>query len=164
VSFILRRLRRAKWYKNENTPWLLAGELQADALGDLLTQFNALSIWQIEADRTNLERVIAALVTTQENLSNFDYVLVDQSVIENAGFKIESNIGETPDSTANTWHRDLIELTADRLLMLARIIRQEGEIERLPEKRVIQLVNQSLSRDYIHQNQLSEKLLRKLMI
>ena len=57
---ILRQIRKAKWYKHPNVPWLNEGELQADALADLITKDNTLSVWMLE-DETFVERAATAL-------------------------------------------------------------------------------------------------------
>jgi hypothetical protein len=44
VPFFLSKIRKSKWYKHNDVPWLAEGELQADALGDLATNANALSL------------------------------------------------------------------------------------------------------------------------
>ena len=69
MSFFLRKIRKAKWYKDEKDTWLADGELQADSLVDLKTDDNALSVWYIEHDKSNLKRVIAALGANTKKIS-----------------------------------------------------------------------------------------------
>lgn len=59
----LRKVRKARWHRNNNVGWLPAGELQADALGDLRTEDNKLSIWRIEGEDQNIHDIIAAIAS-----------------------------------------------------------------------------------------------------
>ncbi len=45
MPLFLRKIRKAKWYKINGAAWLPAGEFQADALSDLGTKDNTLSVW-----------------------------------------------------------------------------------------------------------------------
>ena len=69
MPLFLRIIRKAKWYKNEQVPWLPEGELQADTLTDLSTKSNELSVWHIEDDRSNLEQVVTALAAGRDHLN-----------------------------------------------------------------------------------------------
>jgi hypothetical protein len=60
MALLLRTVSNAKWVPPD---WMDAGEVPADALSDLKVMDNALSVWQVEADRTNLEMVITALAS-----------------------------------------------------------------------------------------------------
>jgi hypothetical protein len=81
VPFVLRKIRKAKWYKHQKVAWLKAGELQADAIGDLYTENNALSMWLVTDDKSNLQRVAAALAANCEYLGNLDYALLKVELI-----------------------------------------------------------------------------------
>jgi hypothetical protein len=122
MPFVLRKVRKAKWYKHENVPWLKAGELQADALGDLYTENNTLSVWLVTNDKSNLQRIAAALAGNCEYLSNLDYALLNVELIADLNIKIVQKAGDSADDTANnSWHYDLTELSAMDLLALARL-------------------------------------------
>ncbi|MGE5443847.1 MAG: hypothetical protein ACM3SR_04500 [Ignavibacteriales bacterium] len=147
MPFFLRKIRKSKWYRHNDVPWLAEGELQADALRDLLTSSNQLSVWHIEDDRSNLERTIAALAANVTDNSNFDYALFDQQIVYEIGIKVESKKtkGASPDEEVNSWHCDLIELSASKLRELAKAIQTKAEIERIQVQDVIQLVAESIS-------------------
>lgn len=162
MPFVLRKIRKAKWYKNENVPWLAEGELQADALSDLATQGNALSVWMIEDDLSNLRRIIAALVANQTLVSNVDYALLSPQLLLDEQFKFEAVAGDTPDEGANNWHRDIVELTASRLLRLATLIQQTAQIERLSDKEVIRFLSESVAQGFVDRTRLKPGVLAKL--
>jgi hypothetical protein len=136
VPLVLRKIRKAKWYKNSNVGWLKEGELQADSLGELITKSNALSVYHIENDKSNLERVVTAIAATGDALSAIDYALIDTLILEEIGIKNVSNLGGTPDDIVNNLHRDLIELTLGKLNNLAQAIQSKAMIERESEKNI----------------------------
>ena len=163
MPLLLRITRRAKWYKNPNVPWLPAGELQADALGDLNTKVNELSVWYIDEDRTNFERVISALAAKRDVAANFDYALIDSEEISDLNLKMVQTPGDSLDEEANkSWHRDIRELTASLLFELARAIRAKGEIDRIDWKDVGAWLGDSISDGKIDENQLKEGVRLKL--
>lgn len=164
MSLVLRKIRKAKWYKHEAVEWLPPDRLQADTLSDLQTKDNALSIYLVQDDKSDLERVIAALAAACDNLSNFDYALFDDAIIREASFKIANHPGETPDQTVNvTQHRDLIELTTDSVLLLARAIR-DGARERKPHSEVGELITRAVAEGHLTVEALKPELRKKLAL
>lgn len=137
---LLRKVKKSSWYQeHEELPWLQLGEVPADSLADLRTDGNALSLWLIE-DEANIDRVLAAISTQSIHISNADYRLLDLQVVADRGFKLNENPGETADSSANLWHRDLVELSAGKLVEFAQVLqnlpnatyrRTETQIRRL---------------------------------
>ena len=126
---ILIKITKSKWYKHEGVSWLSQGELQADALRDLRTMNNALSVWYIEENGSNLKQVITALAATCDSIQNFDYALFDLGNLVEANIKVAEVHGVTPYSEANSWHRDLIELTVGKMSKLVGVIANKGETE-----------------------------------
>jgi hypothetical protein len=65
--------------------------------------------------------------------------------------------GQTPDSGANSWHRDLVDLSGTKLVKLARLILENGESGTVLKKRLEQLVEEG-----IQQSELPEKCRTKI--
>ncbi|MCI0490485.1 MAG: hypothetical protein L0229_28150 [Blastocatellia bacterium] len=163
MPFILRKIRKAKWYKSEGVPWLAEGDLQADALVDLATKGNRLSIYLVYDDRSNLERVVAALATANTDyISDFEYALFDLSALEKIGIELEKIEGETPDAMVNSWHCDLVELSASKILALATIIRSQAKRKRILSRRVLELVESAIASQQIDPTKLKPKLFEKI--
>jgi len=159
----LRKIRKAKWLNDKALTWLGTDDLQADAIFDLKTDDNALSVWHVEDDKSNLQVVIAALSTTSDNLSNLDYVLVEQSVFAKAGLKVIHTRGKTVYDEANKWHRDLVELSAKSLINTALLIAsQRSEMKRLLPKQVLSLLQEKIMAGEIKTAELKEKLRGKI--
>jgi hypothetical protein len=51
VALVLRKIRKSKWYKSGSVPWLEEGDLRADALSDLATKGNKLSVYWLMVTR-----------------------------------------------------------------------------------------------------------------
>lgn len=85
MPLILRMISKGKWLPEPNLPWLKEDELQADVFHELKTGENTLSVWSIADDRSNLERVVAALAANRNRVSNFDYALISQERLQQAG-------------------------------------------------------------------------------
>ena len=138
MPYVLRKINKAKWYKNINTSWLQEGELQADVFSsDLGTQANSLSVWYVDDDKSNLERIIAAYVAKQTHIAEFDYALIKLDFVEELSIKTQKSLGDSADSIVNeTWHRDFIELTTLKLLNFAVTVQTNAEIKRISKKEV----------------------------
>jgi hypothetical protein len=161
MPLVLRKIRKARWYKKDVVSWLKEGELQADVFVDLKTDANKLSLWLVEDNKSNLDRIIAAVASTSDDPSNIDFALFHRSLIDSLKINSEKTSGESHDQEANQlWHLNLIELSADKLFQLAQEIQKHGEKDRFYEKQVINLLIESIKAGKIPKNNLKEKLQR----
>jgi len=159
---LLRKITKAKWY---DTPWLQNGEVPADALVDLRTQNNELSVWRIEPDRANLNAVIAALASNKtDRLANLDYVLLDEEVVIALGIQSVKSDGDSPHRHANShWHWDLVHLTAAKVLGLAREMkRREAEHKRVQHTAVREILRAALQGGELDRDVVKADLLDQL--
>lgn len=97
MGFLLREIKRPRWLKREELPWLAEGELQADVLADLKTNDNRLSVWSIDDQKLNLDRVIAAVAVTRDHIEKLDYALFQDDTLSALSIQIEPTKGTTPD-------------------------------------------------------------------
>jgi hypothetical protein len=134
VALLLRKIRRSRWLSIE---WLSEPDFQADALTDLRTSNNRLSVWIVDDDRSNMQHVISALAVNVDSLSNLDYALIAESALAEIGVRLEHTRGDSADDVLNSsHHRDIIELSGRKLLELAVLIRARAETNRVSEKHV----------------------------
>ena len=158
MPFMLRKIRQARWYNVEGA-WLAADDIPADPLSDLATKDNQLSVWYIEDDRSNLGRVITALAASGTDIANVDYALLDHRLLSDMHIMIASTRGGTPDEEVNTsWHRDLVELSAGKLVSLATALFTHAEKQRMPKIRVHQLMAQAVTSGWIDLQKLQPKV------
>jgi hypothetical protein len=129
VPFLLRCGRRPRWYPN--------AAIEKSLLDLIPDEHQRLSAGYVEDDRSNFQWVVCALAATRINLSEFDYILIEYSIVASLNIPIERTRGRTPDEQANdAWHRDLYELDEQKHTALANAIRIHGTIGRIPPAQV----------------------------
>ena len=161
MSFVLRKLdRRAAFYPVD---WVQRGEVAADALCNLRTQGNALSVWLIDDNCTNLERIIAAVAAGRMKLDKLDYALIDPRTLDQLRIRITQEKGTSCDDDANTlWHQDLQNLSGAQLVELAVLMQTQAEFRRVHKKEVGQLIVASIRDGFIDPSRLDDKLQKDL--
>jgi len=157
VSFLLRKIRKNKWYKTETIAWLLPGEFQSDPLCDLATTENKLSVYRVEDDYSNLNRVVSALAANCDKIANFDYLLFEETILKEIGIKSEQIKGDTPDEIVNNCHLDLVELSAFRLVDLAKHALNKGKVYRFLPRKVTDLLAESIHKGFINRDKMRLK-------
>jgi hypothetical protein len=154
VPLLLRTITKNRWYREFD--WVAPDQVQADALKDLGTTNGALSVWEVDDQRANLDRILSALAASRESLQHMDYLLVEQDLVLELDISVEVNSGDSVDADANeNWHRDLTRLTARGLADLAYVCRQHGEPGRRLPKELAALI-----RDGIAAQRLSVELMK----
>jgi hypothetical protein len=157
VALLLRSIRKARW--SQSPEWCDEGDLGADALNDLATKDNALSVWQIEQDESNLERVIAALAATRDYLSNFDLILFPEEIVADSGIATDRSEGVSADHEANArWHCDLRMISASKLASLARSIKARGTLRRILERQVGNCIFRGVQEGRIDSSSVSQSI------
>ena len=117
----------------------------ADPLGDLATENGTLSVWEVGDDRSNLDRLLAALAANRDYLANVDYVVFDQRHLRRVGIEIRQSVGDTPDEGVNAlWHRDLCHVSGHRLVQLTQAILKTGQTERRNREEVRHLLRRAV--------------------
>lgn len=122
MAAFLRHINRSKWYRHDAVLWLRPWDLQADALADLYTKNNTLSVYYVADRAKDLDRLTTAIAARRNVPTNFDYVLIDAAAVTGLSIDVVVTPGDTPDPVANALHRDLIELTREKLLGLVSVI------------------------------------------
>jgi hypothetical protein len=159
MPFFLRKIRKAKWLNDKGLSWLQPSDLQADAVFDLKTDDNSLSVWHVEDDESNLEQVLVAVGASLDYLTNLDYALADQDLLLETGIKMTATTGKTGYRVANQWHRDLVELTAERVLEIARTIQTRGlRLDRVLSKKLAALLKKRIESGDVDLSSLNEHL------
>ena len=67
-----------------------------------------------------------ALAANRDALANFDYVVLDVHPLTDLNIRVDESKGGTPDEEVNAWHRDLVELSAQKIMGLAVVIQDHG--------------------------------------
>ncbi len=157
MAKLLRKVRQNRWLKTDAQPLIDVGDVPADPLGDLSTSQNRLSVFQVDRDLANVERIARALALGGQRLDDVGFVLFDESLLEKASIVLDPIDGTTVDSVVNKCHADLANLTGNKLVALTRLILLEGESDIILKKRIVELVREGLS-----SNELPEQVREKL--
>lgn len=151
MTRLLRVVDGARWDFVDDLPdWKAKGDLPGAAIGDLRpSATNKLSFWAIEADNSNLDRIIGALAASRGNIESFEARMVDLAEVQ-ALFTVKQSNGQSKDSEANkTWHRDLVDVTYAKLGGLVELLATKSiPIER-DETEVIKLILDSVKAGHI---------------
>lgn len=163
MPLLLRQIRKSRWYKYPDVQWLPLEALQADALVDLKTEDNRLSVWQIEDDESNLDQVIAAVATKRDECSNLDYAVLDAHLLLRINAEIEVTKGDTfYDKANNLWHRNIIELSAENIMELAHMIMQHGTKKRIRHTTVASLIKHAVASGDVDRDRLKAKVQKRI--
>lgn len=98
-------------------------QISADAMSDLKTTDNCISTWfMINNDNIELQKCILALTSGFRSLDTVKVVLLDYDKINELGFEVKENVGNTRIAEYGILHRDIANLNFGTLLMLAKNI------------------------------------------
>jgi hypothetical protein len=159
MALLLRVVSKPKWVAPD---WMAPEDVPADALTDLRTDKNELSVWSVEADGTNLDAVLAAVAANRHRLDKLDYTLLDEARLIPIQIKCERSEGITPHVTANgAMHRDLKELTVQKIAQLAKEMMPLTRV-RVPETEVRGLLLEALKNGALDRGRIQAKLLSEL--
>lgn len=167
MPFYLRALNnKQRWHKSGNPAWLSPPEIPVHPLADLIPrnlEDHTLSLWYVESDKSNLKRIAAAISAGRERVDKFDYALFPVEVVAECGVTLTQAPGATPDSFANIhWHWDIVELTADNLLRVAKSMYANAEVSRVLPPEIRRLILQGITSGELQENKISTKLLAEL--
>ena len=162
MAFLLRKVDRKAAFALPDWP-LDDDDVQAKALQSLQASGNALSVWEVDADRGNLERILAALSANRRNLDKLDYALIDRRCVRELSLSSVPRPGDSLDQGANQqWHQEMTRLSGRGVLRLAVAIRTHAELGRLQKPRVAQLINHSLESGFIRRADVADSILREM--
>ena len=164
MTFLFREIENKSWWdkSQDDLTWLEEGQLVADVFKGLRTEKGTLSTYFIDAERSNESRVVAAFACTRESLQRVDYVLIPTDAVADI-FKTKIIPGETADDEVNRWHRDIVDLTAQKLVELARLIDNHQDLMvRVPWKTVEKTVRNARNRRNIDCERVHPRLRPKI--
>lgn len=150
---------KSRWYKDD---WCGQVDAPGDALRDLGTEKNVLSVYVFEDDEKDLERIITAVAANRENLGKVDFAVLREDLLNELDLKSQVTPGQTPDPVVNEWHRDLTELTAGKLAAFAGAICNKGKIDRYQRSKVCNLLRDAIETGSIVRAGLKSTLVEKL--
>ena len=153
----LRVTRRSRWF---NLDWVPEGEVQGDALSDLMTRGNCLSLYEIR-HQSDIIRVAVAFAATRDFVANVDYVLLDRGALTSLGLRICKSAGGTPDQGVNSMHHDIVFLSSRKLSDLASVMSQLQHT-RIREKQVLTGIREGVLSGMLDRHAMKDRLVQKI--
>ena len=160
MAYFLRVIRQTRWFGEDEVDWLGPGEVPGDALRDLVTVEGVLSIYRVD-DEPAKWRVITALAASRDDVDVLDYSRFDGSDLGLYAITANPVTGRTPDVRVDGWHYDLVNLTANKVALLAGVV-AHGEMDRVQKPKVKSLVRKGLADGQLDQTKIKAKLLKSL--
>ena len=166
MSFFLRKVDKRRWDRIPRPSWLEPDQLPAAPLADLNTDTACcISVYVVDDDESNVLRIVTALAATRQKIVAHDYLLIDPDDVAAAGIEVRAEKGRCPDDFVNELHRDLCELTAERVLLLCkRAFFGARRPERVDEKLLSSTVPEGVVNGNIEPRRVNRELRERLNI
>lgn len=166
MALILREVQNVMWwsvFRESNEGWLLDSECRGDVFKSLRSTGCSLSIFRLEEDSPDhLERMLAAFAAQREEAAQLDFAILDESDFIELGLRLTDAPGETPDSVVNSWHRNIVELSASRIQQLAACLQSQATFCRKREKDVLRLIKKALEAGHLAEEMVRPKVLGRI--
>lgn len=166
MPFLLRSTKYNRWMIAE-PEWLIEGEIPADPIFGLDTKSNKMSVWVVDNNGAYIERIVGALAAKGQTLQDFEYVLLNLKTVASIGIKILQIAGRCPDKDLNKLHRDLDEISGQKLLKVTQFTVEkllQGEanlVDRIPRKTVAKYIQNSINKGFIDPVDITPNVLEK---
>lgn len=154
MAKLMRKIKKSRWADADDLPWLGPGDIQADAIVDLKTSSNSLSVFAVDDSAASVDDVVAALGASSDHLSVIDFALFGEEIAESLDIRMIPCPGDLVDAEVNSWHRDLRELSGRKLLALAEHIKKTAKIERVQPQTVLVCVAEAITARRIDRKQI----------
>lgn len=139
-----------------------------DAIGDLRTTENKLSVWKIENEE-DINDVIVALALNRDKVCKIDYLILEEAKIANMEIEVVDDQPGRADGLNDTIlrkHRDLIEIDYKRLGLLAEYMTNIAKVKEnrksMTKKEVKKLLNKYKDESRIQLDSMNSKLRENL--
>jgi len=125
------------WDRTQFPSWLKEGELPSCIVRDLRADDNALSLWEISDDKSNLLDIIAAFVSLRKDIKyDFDYALLSANHLDELSFAPSKKLAKTAYRDMNHYHRDVSNLSINKVVYFAYLLSKHGSFDRMGWKEI----------------------------
>lgn len=126
-----------QWEKKQFPSWLKEGDLPSSIIRDLRADDNALSLWEIFDDKSNLLDISAALASLRNNAKqDFDYALLNADHLDELTFAPSEEPASTAYRDINHYHRNVPKLSLNSVVRFAHLLSRHGEFDRVGWKEI----------------------------
>ena len=110
-----------------------------------------------------IDHAVAALTCKRENLTNFDYAIIDSEFLSLRNIRAVQDTGDTPHPIANDLHHNITDLTAIDVYSLVQSIKHT-DVKRVHKSCVKQKLLSAIDNKHITKDVLKDSLARALGI
>lgn len=118
--YLLRSFSLSKWSPNLTKDLI---NFETDPItGCTRTQSNELSVWEIDSfdwDGELINKIITAFALNKDAPATLDFIFLDGNFLQEKGVEIVHKDAETPYEEMNKYHKDLTNLTFEKLGIVA---------------------------------------------
>ena len=154
-----------KWEKTNFPSWLQEGELPSCIVCDLRADDNALSLWEISDDKSNLLDIIAAFVSLRKDIKyDFDYALLSANLLDEPSFTSSKKPAKTAYRDMNHYHRDVSNLSINKVVYFAYLLSRHGKFDRMGWKDIEDRLKDAYTRGQLDLEKMKPQLKQQLGI
>ncbi|MEG9198755.1 hypothetical protein [Lactococcus lactis] len=168
MSFYVRKITFSKFPKDISSYNNNIDEVCADAVSDLRTNSNDLSVWEIPTDSDNdIEEAVLALVTSskQSSFDKIDFVIFSDEALKEQGLVLSDEVGDTAVNDLKNHHKNIANLTYGSLRSVLELITNRtisGEQIRKTRTEIEEIIKKNLDRidqNVFRNERMKEKIL-----
>ena len=167
MSYYVRKITLSKFPREPQDNTTIE-DINADAVADIRTFRNELSIWEIPTNsEEDIEEAVLALVTSakQTTFERIDFVIIPEEELEKYGLELGEQPGDTAVEDLKETHKNITNLTfkslRDILTIIVSITMGDKQI-RKTKREVEEIVKKNVDRIDL-QNFESDKVTQKIM-
>ena len=167
MSYFLRVIySNIKWDKTQFPSWLKEGDLPSCIIKDLRADNNALSLWEILDNKSNLLDIIAAFVSSSRDdiKSDFDYALLNAKHLDELTFPTSKEPASTAYRDINHYHRNVSNLSLNSVVRFAHLLSRHGEFDRMGWKEISARLKEAHKRGQLDLAKMKQRLMKQLGI
>ena len=146
----VRKVDIRKWLPDRDISldWLDTDDVEADAVSDLRTRDNTLSIFEIE-NETMAKRAIATVSAGSTSHNYIGYIMFDDDFLNRLTIEIDDEKGHTNDTEVDLWHRNIINLSGKKLVQLGIALKQQDNFQFLLPDELIDILCHSIQQGFL---------------
>ena len=162
MTTLLRNLTNRHTTWTSPPSWLPADDVVGDALNDLSTRENVMSMFELSAG-VDERRVAAALTARRTQTVHFvDFALIQREELERLGLDLQTTGGNTADEGVNGCHVNIVNISARALFSLVDALRATAKFGSIGPNELSVALAGSVSGGFIDAGELSERNMERI--
>lgn len=146
----------------EGMGWLEKEDLPADTLKNVQTIENSLSVYLVDDEFHNENIILCGFAATRDNLNYVDFIVLDEELFNKLGITIETTPGNTIIEEVNYLHRNLTEISTNKLIAIIEASISDGSMKRKTENKLKKMFQDEIKKGTIKIEDLNIKIQSKL--